>query len=64
MRFRRLDCYFLHYILDTIYTELESHPELDQKLLKSWIRTRHDQVENAKLIFIAKNLDLLVQVSD
>jgi hypothetical protein len=58
------ESYFLHYILDTIYTELESHPELDQKLLESWIRTRHDQVENAKLIFIAKNLDLLVQVSD
>jgi hypothetical protein len=55
---------FLHYILDTIHTELKGHPALDQTAFESWIQTRHDQVESAELTFIAKNLDLLVRVSD
>jgi SAM-dependent methyltransferase len=57
------ESYFLHYILDTIHTELKGHPALDQTAFESWIQTRHDQVEKAELIFIAKNLDLLAQVS-
>ena len=58
------ESYFLHYILDTIYNELKGRPELDQAAFESWVQTRHDQVANAELIFIAKNLDLLVRVSD
>jgi SAM-dependent methyltransferase len=56
--------YFLHFILDTIHSELKGHPALDQHAFESWIQTRHDQVESAELIFIAKNLDLLLQVSE
>lgn len=56
------ETYFLHFILDTINSELKDHPALEQNAFESWIQTRHAQVEGAKLIFIAKNLDLLVQV--
>ena len=54
---------FLHFILDTIHTELKGHPAVDQTAFDSWIQKRHGQVESAELIFIAKNLDLLAQVS-
>ena len=55
---------FLHFILDTICNELKGRPGLDQNKFESWVQMRHDQVVNAELIFIAKNLDLLVRVSD
>lgn len=58
------ESYFLHYILDTIHRELKDHPALDQNAFESWIQMRHNQVESAKLIFIARNLDLLAQVSE
>lgn len=57
------ESYFLHYILDTIYNELIGHPGLDQNEFESWVQTRHAQVAKAELIFIAKNLDWLAQVS-
>jgi SAM-dependent methyltransferase len=56
------ESYFLHYILDTIYNELKGRPELDQAAFDSWVLTRHDQVANAEMIFIAKNLDLLARI--
>jgi SAM-dependent methyltransferase len=58
------ESFFLHYIIDTIHTELTGHPALDQNAFQSWIHARHDQVKNAELIFIAKNLDILVRVSE
>lgn len=57
------ESFFLHYIIDTIHTELTDHPALDPEAFESWIQTRHNQVKNAELIFIAKNLDVLAQVS-
>ena len=58
------ECYFLNYILDTIYNELKGHPGLDQNEFEAWIQMRHDQAAKAELIFIAKNLDILVRVAD
>jgi hypothetical protein len=59
----RDESYFLHYILDTIYYELRNRSGLDQNEFESWVQTRHDQVAKAELVFIAKNLDWLAQVS-
>lgn len=56
------ESYFLHYILDTFHNELRGHPALDQKAFELWIQARHEQVDSAKLIFIARNLDFLAQV--
>jgi len=58
------ESHFLHYIIDTFHNELKGHPALDQNAFESWVQTRHDQAESAKLIFIARNLDLLAQVSE
>lgn len=55
------EAYFLHHILHTIETELAGHPELDAARLQEWVSTRHAQVENAELLFIAHNLDIFGQ---
>lgn len=56
------EAYFLHFIVDTIYQELKGYPSLDGKLFENWINLRHTQVETGKLIFIAKQLDILARL--
>jgi hypothetical protein len=51
--------YFLHHILHTIWTALEQSPELNRERLAGWVSARHEQVEQARLIYIAHQLDLL-----
>jgi len=58
------ESYFLNYIIDTIFNELKGRPGLDQNEFEAWIRMRHDQAAKAELILIARNMDLLVRVSD
>jgi SAM-dependent methyltransferase len=51
--------YFLHHIIHTIWTALEQSPDLNRERLASWVSARHEQVEQARLIYIAHQLDLL-----
>ena len=49
---------FLHHIIDTIDNELRRNPSLDANRFAEWVATRHRQIDDAKLIYIAKQLDL------
>lgn len=51
--------YFLHHIINTIWTALDGSPDLDREKLASWIRSRHAQIDKGELIYIAHQLDLL-----
>jgi hypothetical protein len=53
--------YFLHHIVHTIDEELAHHPEIDPDHFKTWVAERHAQVENGKLVFMAKHIDVLAQ---
>jgi len=57
------EAYFLHYIIHTIYEELNTHPSLDSKRFNAWISKRHEQIERGELIYIAKQLDFLAQLT-
>jgi SAM-dependent methyltransferase len=53
------EAYFLHFIVHTIHTALEEHPELDAEQLGDWIAQRHAQIELGQLTYIAHQLDFL-----
>jgi hypothetical protein len=55
------EAYFLHYIIHTIYNELQGHTSLDSQKLKDWAMERHTQIDRGELIYIAKQLDYLAQ---
>ena len=56
------EAYFLHYIIHTVQAALDGHPDLDPALLASWIRERHNQIEQGILVYIAHQLDFLGRV--
>lgn len=56
------EAYFLHFIINTIYTALLRHPQLDSERFSRWIDERHRQVEQGILIYIAHQLDFLGRV--
>jgi len=51
--------YFLHHIVQTIWTALEGRAELRQAGFEAWLRERHDQIERGKLCYVAHQLDVL-----
>lgn len=53
------EAYFLHFIINTIYTALREHPQLDTERFTRWIDERHRQVEQKTLTYIAHQLDFL-----
>lgn len=53
------EAYFLHHIVNTISTALRGHPELERVLFERWVESRHEQIEQGQLIYIAHQLDLL-----
>lgn len=57
------EAYFLHFILHTIEEALFDHPELDPGRLEEWANTRHAQVAQGDLIYIAHQLDFLGQAA-
>jgi len=54
--------FFMHFIVHTIGSALEDHPGLDRKKFSEWIETRHAQVEQGRLVYIAHQLDFLGRV--
>ena len=53
------EAYFLHHIAHTIATALTGHAELDPREFEAWVRTRHEQIEQQQLCYIAHQLDVL-----
>jgi SAM-dependent methyltransferase len=53
------EAFFLHFIINTVHDALSGHPGMDAKPLSWWIRKRHDQIEDAKLTYIAHQIDIL-----
>jgi len=49
--------FFMHFIVHTIGSALQGHPGLDRKKFSEWIETRHAQVEQGRLVYIAHQLD-------
>ncbi|MEJ2301571.1 MAG: methyltransferase domain-containing protein [Anaerolineales bacterium] len=56
------EAYFLHFIIQTIYRELEKRPEIDPLKFKRWVDERHTQIERGELVYIAHQLDFLGRV--
>lgn len=56
------EAYFLHFIIDTIYKALAGHPALDDRRFATWIKQRHQQVDEGTLVYIAHQLDFFGRV--
>ncbi len=54
--------YFLHHIIYTIDCELRSSPPIAQDDFATWIDSRHRSVDNAELIYMAHQLDVLATI--
>ena len=50
---------FLHHIIHTIDRELCAHENLSAGEFHTWIRSRHQHVDEARLVYIAHQLDFL-----
>jgi hypothetical protein len=53
------EAYFLHFIVHIIHQALQGHPGLDAERFEEWIRMRHAQVEEGKLVYAAHQLDFV-----
>lgn len=55
------EAYFLHHIIDTVRGALADDPHLESTRFERWVSTRHRQVENGELVYIAHQLDVLAE---
>lgn len=53
--------YFLHFILNFFESSLKDHTELDAAAFESWLQKRHEQIEHGELVYIAHQIDFLIQ---
>ena len=56
------DSYFLEEILQTIYHQLQCDHHIDSRRLSAWMTHRHKQLKAMELTFMARNIDVLVNV--
>ncbi len=56
------EAFFLQTILGYFENSLKNRPEVDAHKLESWLQTRHQQIKEGNLVFIAHQLDLFGQV--
>ena len=52
------EAYFLHFIVHTMHGALHGCDELDPARLAAWIESRHRQIEEGELVYIAHQLDV------
>jgi len=57
------EAYFLQFILHFLEESLGDHPELDKAEFESWLGKRREQITRGELVYIAHQMDFLVQVS-
>ncbi|WP_231187005.1 class I SAM-dependent methyltransferase [Haladaptatus sp. DYF46] len=50
---------FLRFILDIVAGVLADNPDIDSDAFADWLRTRHEQVEEGELTYIAHQFDVL-----
>ncbi|MGA8830385.1 MAG: hypothetical protein WB554_02150, partial [Desulfomonilaceae bacterium] len=62
--YREDESYFLHFIVHTMYSALKERPELDRQRFNRWIKERHSQIEDGKLVYIAHQLDFLCRKAE
>jgi hypothetical protein len=55
------EAYFLSFILHFFESSLDGHPELDKKVFQNWLAERRKQIERGELVYIAHQMDFLVQ---
>ncbi len=51
------EAYFLHFLVNTVESALDGHPEIKRKTLSKWADERHRQIENHSLIHVAHQMD-------
>jgi 2-polyprenyl-3-methyl-5-hydroxy-6-metoxy-1,4-benzoquinol methylase len=56
------EAYFLHFIVNTVYSALHGHPLLPESQFKGWIQTRHQQIDRRELFYIAHQLDFFAGI--
>jgi SAM-dependent methyltransferase len=56
------EAYFLHFIIHTLSNALKNHPELNLPAFENWISTRHAQIEDLKLVYIAHQIDFFGKI--
>jgi SAM-dependent methyltransferase len=56
------EAFFLHFIVHTVGAALEGSPGLDPERFSAWVRERHAQVDERKLVYIAHQMDFLGRV--
>jgi SAM-dependent methyltransferase len=61
--YRGDEAYFLHFIIHTIGSALEGQSALDQERLAWWVRERHTQIDQGRLVYIAHQIDFFGRVS-
>ena len=57
------EAYFLQYILRFFEESLTGHPELDGNAFAGWLQERCKQIERGELVYIAHQLDFLINAS-
>lgn len=55
------EAYFLHFILHFFEQSLAGHPDLEADAFTVWLSERHAQVDRGELVYIAHQMDFLVQ---
>jgi hypothetical protein len=55
------EAYFLHFILHFFEESLKGNAELNEDVFAEWLRKRHEQIERGELVYVAHQLDFLVQ---
>jgi hypothetical protein len=55
--------YFLHFVLSFFESSLKAHAELDPAEFENWLAKRRAQIECGELVYIAHQMDFLVQKS-
>ncbi|HEU0292273.1 MAG TPA: hypothetical protein VFR47_06030 [Anaerolineales bacterium] len=59
-RYPEEEGYFLQYILHFFEESLKGHPELDGEAFNRWLQERCTQIERGELVYIAHQMDFLV----
>lgn len=53
------EAYFLHFIIHTVANALQNHPRLEENRFSKWVEKRHRQIEQGRLLYLARQLDFL-----
>ncbi len=54
--------YFLHHIINLVKNSIEGSDQISEEKVEEWALTRHEQIENQELVYIAHQLDFLGKV--